>query len=63
VVTVDKLQQITTLLRVVYTDEGVNTWLRSRNRHLDMRRPMDLISEGQTDRVLAEATALARFCA
>lgn len=42
-------------LRVAYTDEGVDIWLRSRNRNLNGRRPVDLLLEGEMDAVLTEA--------
>ena len=41
-------------LREVYTDEGIQIWLRSRNRNLQHRRPIDLLAEGNVDDVLAE---------
>ncbi len=41
-------------LREVYTDEGVQIWLRSRNRNLQHRRPIELLAEGSVDEVLAE---------
>lgn len=41
-------------LREVYTDEGIQIWLRSRNRNLGHRRPIDLLAEDRSDDVLAE---------
>lgn len=41
-------------LREVYTDEGIQIWLRSRNRDLQHRRPIELLAEGRVDEVLAE---------
>lgn len=41
-------------LREVYTDEGIQIWLKSRNRNLDRQRPIDLLSEGRVDEVLEE---------
>jgi len=38
----------------VYTDEGIQIWLKSRNRNLGRRRPIDLLSEGQVEEVLDE---------
>jgi DNA-binding transcriptional regulator YiaG len=38
-----------------YTPEGIDIWFHSRNRNLDMRRPIDLLTEGDFDRVLDEA--------
>lgn len=42
-------------LRDSYNDEGIQIWLHSRNRNLDMRRPIDLLTEGRIDEVLDEA--------
>jgi uncharacterized protein (DUF2384 family) len=36
----------------VYTKEGVEVWMTSRNRMLDNRSPEDLIWDGETQRVL-----------
>lgn len=41
-------------LREVYTDEGIQIWLKSRNRNLGHRRPIDLLGEGRVDEVLDE---------
>lgn len=41
-------------LREVYTDEGIQIWLKSRNRNLGGRRPIDLLAEGRIDDVLEE---------
>lgn len=41
-------------LREAYTDEGIQIWLKSRNRNLGHRRPLDLLSEGRFDEVLDE---------
>jgi uncharacterized protein (DUF2384 family) len=41
-------------LREVYTDEGIQIWLKSRNRNLASRRPIDLLGEGRVDEVLDE---------
>ena len=38
-----------------YTDEGIEIWLHSRNRNLDMRRPIDMLVEGRIDEVLEQA--------
>lgn len=43
------------LLQDSYTPEGIEIWLRSRNRNLDMQRPIDLLVEGRFDEVLDEA--------
>jgi len=41
-------------LREVYTDEGIQIWLKSRNRNLGLQRPIDLLSQGRIDDVLDE---------
>ena len=49
------VRMVVQLLSDSYTDEGIDIWLHSRNRNLEMRRPIDLLTEGQIDRVLDEA--------
>lgn len=49
------LQFIVRELRTAYTDEGVQIWLHSRNRNLDRQRPIDLLTNGDFERVLEEA--------
>jgi hypothetical protein len=51
------LEAATALLDEVYLPEGVQIWLTSRNRNLDMQRPIDLI-ESDAERVLAEVHRL-----
>ncbi|BBZ51691.1 hypothetical protein MHEI_34080 [Mycobacterium heidelbergense] len=46
------IRTIVELLGDSYTDEGIDIWLHSRNRNLNMRRPIDLLTEGQVDQVL-----------
>jgi transcriptional regulator with XRE-family HTH domain len=46
---------IVDLLSDAYTEEGIDIWLHSRNRNLDMRRPIDLLKEGEVDEVLEQA--------
>jgi DNA-binding transcriptional regulator YiaG len=41
-------------LREVYTDEGIQIWLKSRNRNLHSQRPIDLLAAGEIDEVLDE---------
>lgn len=56
--TAERLLDILTIVELLsdsYTDEGIDIWLHSRNRNLDMRRPIDMLTEGQVDRVLEEA--------
>ena len=45
-------------LRDVYTDEGVEIWLHSKNRNLGGERPIDLLTQGNLDDVLLEAQRL-----
>ena len=49
------LHTIIDVLRDTYTPEGMEIWLRSRNRNLDLQRPIDLLMEGRTDEVLDQA--------
>ncbi|TQF74115.1 DUF2384 domain-containing protein [Rhodococcus spelaei] len=49
------LRSIVDLLGESYTEEGIDIWLHSRNRNLDMQRPVDLLVEGRIDEVLDEA--------
>ena len=49
------IHAIVDLLSDAYTDEGIDIWLHSRNRNLDMRRPLDLLKEGEVDQVLEQA--------
>jgi hypothetical protein len=51
---------IITVLRETYTTLGVAAWLRSRNRDLDLARPIDLINAGQGSRVLEIAQGIER---
>jgi transcriptional regulator with XRE-family HTH domain len=56
--TVKRLLDVRTIIELLsdsYTDEGIDIWLRARNRNLDMRRPIDLIVAGQIDTVIDEA--------
>jgi hypothetical protein len=39
-------------LNEVYTPEGVEIWLRGRNRSLDGRKPIDLLRAGDFETVL-----------
>jgi DNA-binding transcriptional regulator YiaG len=49
------VRAVVDLLSDSYTDEGIDIWLHSRNRNLEMQRPIDLITQGELDLVLAEA--------
>ena len=48
------LAHLVSELREVYTDEGIQIWLKSRNRNLQSRRPIDLLAAGEVDEVLEE---------
>lgn len=49
------VRTVVELLSDSYTDEGIDIWLHARNRNLDMHRPIDLIVEGQIEKVIDEA--------
>lgn len=49
------IHAIVDLLSDAYTQEGIDIWLHSRNRNLDMQRPIDLLKEGEVDQVLDQA--------
>lgn len=49
------VQMIVRLLSDTYTREGIRIWLNSRNRNLALRRPIDLLEDGDIDTVLEEA--------
>jgi hypothetical protein len=48
------VHHIVAALREVYTSEGVEIWLRSRNRNLGGERPLDLLGDGRIDEVVQE---------
>lgn len=54
-----ELKYVIEQLSDVYTDEGIDIWLHARNRALDGARPIELLREGQFDRVLALVDRLA----
>lgn len=45
-------------LRDVYQPEGVEIWLHARNREFDGQRPLDLLTAGEYERVLAAVERL-----
>lgn len=45
-------------LRDIYTEEGIRIWLHSRNNDLGMRRPIELLEQGEIDQVLDEVDSL-----
>ena len=53
------VQLIVRLLSDTYTREGIRIWLHSRNRNLELDRPIDLLEGGEIDAVLEEANRIA----
>ncbi len=49
------VRSIIDLLKDSYSEEGIDIWLHSRNRNLDMERPVDLLTTGRIEAVLDEA--------
>jgi transcriptional regulator with XRE-family HTH domain len=45
-------------LSSVYTDEGIEIWLRARNRNLGSQRPIDLLTAGDVEVVIEEVQRL-----
>jgi len=45
-------------LHDVYTAEGSDIWIHGRNRDLDGEKPIELLAEGQFERVLAAVERL-----
>ncbi|KQR99665.1 hypothetical protein ASG12_02400 [Williamsia sp. Leaf354] len=53
------VQMILRLLSDTYTPEGIRIWLNSRNRNLDLQRPIDLLTgHDGIDSVLEEANRI-----
>lgn len=46
------LQYVLDLVTEVFDEEGGELWLHARNRQLQGARPLDLIRDGDTDRVI-----------
>lgn len=42
----------------LYTPEGIDIWLNSRNARFEMKRPIDLLTDGEIDRVSEEVEAM-----
>lgn len=55
---IDDMTAITAELKDSFTARGIRQWLNSRNRYLEGRRPIELIAEGQYERVREAANAL-----
>lgn len=58
----DQLPELTAVVdvaRTVMSDDAARFWLRSPNPDLGYERPLDLISAGDTQRVIAMLLALA----
>lgn len=54
------VQHLVHELQDVYTDEGIQIWLRSRNRNLGGQRPMELLAADRVDEVLVEVNNILR---
>lgn len=52
------VQLIVRLLSDTYTREGIRIWLNSRNRNLELQRPIHLLEDGNIDAVLQEANRI-----
>lgn len=52
------VQLIVRLLSDTYTREGIRIWLNSRNRNLNLERPINLLESGEIDAVLEEANRI-----
>lgn len=52
------VQLIVRLLSDTYTREGIRIWLNSRNRNLNLQRPISLLESGEIDPVLEEANRI-----
>src|SRR5687768_1559172 len=48
---IDDLKTVVDELQDSMTPKGIRQWLRARNRYLDDARPIDLLRDGQFDRV------------
>ncbi|GAB3774418.1 uncharacterized protein (DUF2384 family) [Nocardioides ginsengisegetis] len=53
------LAYVLDLVSEVFDDEGATMWLHARNRQLDGERPLDLIAQHETDRVITLLDRLA----
>jgi transcriptional regulator with XRE-family HTH domain len=54
---IDDLNTVVDELHDSLTAKGIRQWLRSRNRYLKGKRPIDLLREGQFDDVYEAAVA------
>lgn len=52
------VRHVVAALREVYDAEGVEIWLRSRNRNLNGERPLDLLADERIDEVVEEVEHL-----
>lgn len=52
-------REVYEILDATYKPPGINLWLHSKNRNLHMRRPADLLAQGQGEVALAEARRVA----
>ncbi len=51
------VQEVGLILEESLTPRGVGQWLRARNRMLQGKRPLDMISKGKVDQVIKAAQA------
>lgn len=54
-----ELHYIVERLREIYTPEGVDIWIHGRNKGLGGRKPIELLVNGEFERVLAAVERLA----
>ncbi len=54
------VSQIVKTLGEVYRDEGIQIWLRSRNRNLAGARPIELLGAGRVEEVITEVQNIVR---
>ncbi len=53
-----ELRAVVTLARTVMQDDAARFWMRSPNRDLGYRKPLDLVATGQYERVIDLLLAL-----
>ena len=53
-----ELHYLVERLREIYSAEGADIWIHGRNRELGAEKPIDLLAEGQFERVLAAVERL-----
>ncbi len=53
-----ELRAVVTLARTVMQDDAARFWMRSPNRDLEYKKPLDLVATGQYERVIDLLLAL-----